>query len=139
MDCPFCIINKEKTKIIKEGKYAFVIFSNPRLMPGHLLVVPKRHVEKLSQLKIEERNELMDMMMEFQERILQNVASGCDIRQNHRPFQKQSNIKVHHLHIHLQPRELKDKLYEKCQIHETDIFQKLTSEAVEGMIKLLKV
>ena len=48
-ECPFCTKVKEHG-ILKEGKHAYVIFSNPRLMPGHLLVTSKRHVQRLSQL-----------------------------------------------------------------------------------------
>ncbi|EKE19581.1 MAG: histidine triad (HIT) protein [uncultured bacterium] len=137
MDCPFCAIDKEKNRIIKESKHAFVIFSNPRLMRGHLLVVPKRHVEKLSQLNDDERRDLFDLVMEFQDKISEKIAAGCDIRQNYRPFQKQSDLKVHHLHVHLQPRELNDELYEKCQIHETDIFSKLPDEELEDAWSML--
>lgn len=138
MSCPFCEIDKARTRIIKEGKHALVIFSNPRLMPGHLLVVPKRHVEKLSQLSEEERTELMDLVVEFQERILAKMAGGCDIRQNYRPFQKQSDLKVHHLHIHLQPREFEDELYAACQIHETGIFASPAADELDKLLEVLK-
>lgn len=126
MDCPFCdILEKEKKKVISERKNCFVIFSNPRLMKGHLLVIPKRHVEKLSVLSDEEQREIFDTVIEFQERILAKVSSGCDVRQNCRPFQKQDDLKIDHLHFHLQPRELFDELYEKCQVHERDVFHKI--------------
>ncbi len=125
MDCPFCTIEAARNRIIKEGRFVVVIFSNPRLMPGHLLVIPKRHVEKISELESDERQELFSTVVEFQEKILSRIASGCDIRQNYRPFQKQDTIKVNHLHIHLHPRELFDNLYEKSQIFETSIFEKL--------------
>jgi histidine triad (HIT) family protein len=136
MDCPFCNIDKEKTRILKYGKNVQVIFSNPRLMPGHLLIIPKRHVEKISELDKEEQTELFDLIIEFQEKILNKVASGCDIRQNYRPFQKQSNLKKDHLHIHLQPRELFDELYEKCQIFEKDVFKQLSKEELDKFIKI---
>lgn len=124
MECPFCNINKEKTRIIKETDKVLVILSNPRLVEGHLLVIPKRHVEKLSELNDDEKKELFDTVIEFQENILKS-ASGCDIRQHYRPFQKQDNLKVNHLHIHLLPREFEDELYKKCQIYEKDIFEEL--------------
>jgi len=54
MKCPFCNINSEKTCIIKDKEFVRVIFSNPRLMPGHLLIVPKRHIEKTSESNNEE-------------------------------------------------------------------------------------
>jgi len=136
MECPFCNINLEKTRILKDGNFTRVIFSNPRLMPGHLLVVPKRHVEKISDLDEKERKELFEMIVEFQEKILSKIASGCDIRQNYRPFQKQDNLKINHLHIHLQPREIFDELYEKSQIFEKDIFKDLQSEELEKMFKI---
>lgn len=138
MDCPFCKIDSERTRIIKKGKHAFVVFSNPRLMKGHLLIIPKRHVEKISELNSAERKELFDLVVEFQEKILKNIAKGCDIRQNYRPFQKQTDFKIHHLHVHLQPRSLKDNLYKKMQIRETDIFKKITKKEVEEMKNKLK-
>ncbi|HRZ30337.1 MAG TPA: HIT family protein [Candidatus Paceibacterota bacterium] len=125
-DCPFCrILESKKERVIEEGKLVFVIFSNPRLMKGHLLVIPKRHVEKPSCLNAQERKELFDTLLSYQDKILSQFSSGCDIRQNCRPFQKQSDLKVNHVHFHLQPRELFDELYEKVQKFETNIFHKV--------------
>lgn len=136
MDCPFCNINSEKTRILEDKKFVRVIFSNPRLMPGHLLAVPKRHVEKLSELNEEEKKELFETIIEFQEKILSKVASGCDIRQNYRPFQKQDRLKVNHLHFHLHPRELFDELYEKCQVFEKNVFKDSSPEELDKMLKI---
>ena len=137
MNCPFCEINMEKTRILAEKKYVRVIFSNPRLMTGHLLITPKRHVERISELDNNEKEELLETIIEYQEKIIKNVSSGCDIRQNYRPFQKQDNLKVNHLHIHLQPRELYDELYKRSQIHEKEMFEELKKEELERMTKLL--
>jgi diadenosine tetraphosphate (Ap4A) HIT family hydrolase len=136
MDCPFCKTDKEK--IIKEGKTVFVILSNPRLVKGHLLVIPKRHVERISELSEEERKELFKTVIEFQEKILSKFFPGCDIRQHYRPFQKQNNLKINHLHVHLLPREFKDNLYQNCQIFEKKIFKKLTKEEIKKLNRLFK-
>lgn len=137
MLCPFChIINEDKDRVIKEYKTVFVIFSNPRLMKAHLLVIPKRHIEKPSQLTAEERQELFDTVLKYQDIILEKISSGCDIRQNCRPFQPESNLKVNHVHFHLQPRELYDELYQKSQIFEKEVFQQST-EFNNEIIKLL--
>jgi histidine triad (HIT) family protein len=138
MECPFCNINKEKTRIIKQTNDVFVCFSNPSLMKGHLLVVPKRHVEKLSELTQKERKEVFNTVIEFQDKITSKISSGCDIKQNYRPFQKQSELKVHHLHIHLQPRELEDILYKKSQIFETEIFKELSEDEIRDLSELFK-
>lgn len=137
MQCRFCNLNELKTRILEEKRFVMVILSNPRLMPGHLLVIPRRHVHKISELSPEERNELFATVIEFQEKILAKIASGCDVRQNCRPFQKEDELKVDHLHIHLQPRELFDELYEKCQIFEKGVFNALTEEEKMRIKKLL--
>ena len=55
--CPFC--NWDKSLLIKDGKLVYVQLSNPRPVDGHLLVIPKRHIEQLSELNVEEREELL--------------------------------------------------------------------------------
>lgn len=71
MTCPFCKINPDRTKIVEEAEKAFVCLSNPRLMPGHLLVIPKRHAEHLSELDAQERKEIFkDLTSEEAENIL---------------------------------------------------------------------
>lgn len=136
-NCRFCNLNAEKTRIIEDNKHTTIVLSNPRLMPAHILVLPKRHVVKLSELNEEEINELISKVIEYQDKIILKIAKGCDIRQNCRPFQKEDELKVDHLHIHLQPRELFDELYEKCQIYEKQIFKELTEEEKDKFCKLL--
>lgn len=136
MDCPFCHLDKVRNRVVEEKKYVFVILSNPRLAPGHLLVIPKRHIEKPAEMIKEEREEMFETVLEYQAKVLARFAGGCDIRQNYRPFQKQDNIKVDHVHFHLLPREFKDELYERCQKYETDIFRILTEEEKERLVRL---
>ncbi len=45
--CPFCDIEQNNShRSVIDGDLISVILSNPRLMPGHALVIPKRHIEK---------------------------------------------------------------------------------------------
>ena len=126
-ECAFCeIVNGKKTReLISETPYTLTILSNPSQIKGHCLVIPKRHVEKLSQLNKIEREELIEEVVKMQELLL-SKASGCDIKQNYRPFIPDSKIKVSHLHFHVQPREFKDEMYKRSQIFEKDIFRDLS-------------
>jgi diadenosine tetraphosphate (Ap4A) HIT family hydrolase len=135
MECPFCDISKEKNEILKEGRFFYVILSNPSLMEGHTLIVPKRHLENVKELNGDEERELFGLIREFEEKILKNLSSGCDFKQNYRPFMKQGKLKVNHLHFHLQPRDLYDELYEKCQKFETEIFKELSKDELEKAAK----
>lgn len=117
-----------------------MIFSNPRLMPGHLLVIPKRHVEKLSELNKDELDDLLKTTIKYQEKVIKDLAPGCDIRQNYRPFIKDGDLKVSHLHFHVQPRwpDTEDELFTKCQIHEIKLFKPLPITEKNRIEKLLK-
>ena len=136
MDCPFCTIEKnERSRILFQGKSVFVIFSNPRLVPGHLLVIPKRHVLKLQELSRDEQKELFDTALLWQEQIIKKLAPGCDIRQNYRPFIQQNNLKIDHAHVHLIPRGSEDELYQKSMKYEKEIFAPLSQEEVESTLQ----
>ena len=136
MNCPFCKIDEVKTRILKEGKHYFITLSNPRLVTGHLLVVPKRHVEKVSELTKEERRSIFEAIIALEEEVLDKFASGCDVKTHYRPFLKQSGIKVDHLHFHVQPRELEDELYQKSQKHEKELWKELSGEERRKFTKL---
>ena len=135
LNCPFCEIDKTRTRVIQETLHARVILSNPRLMPGHTLVIPKRHIEKPSEFTAEERQEIFNTVLAMQEKIMAVFSSGCDIRQNCRPFMPQSRVKVDHVHFHLQPREMEDELYQVSQIHEKQLWQDLAQEEMEKFLE----
>ncbi|HVQ00454.1 MAG TPA: HIT domain-containing protein [Candidatus Thermoplasmatota archaeon] len=138
-DCPFCSIDEQKTAIVEKREAVYVALSNPRLVRGHLLVIPRRHVEKLAELTQEELTVLWDTVVEFQEKILTSFSTGCDVRQNYRPFQRQSRVKVDHLHVHLIPREFKDQIYQVTQIYETQLFEDLEEEEKRDVLLLLRM
>lgn len=129
-DCPFCNINTLKTRTLEEGQRVRVIFSNPRLVKGHLLVTPKRHVEQPWELTDDELKEIFSHIHNLQQKISETLGTGCDIRQNYRPFMKQGKLKVDHLHFHLLPRTFQDELYERSMKYETDIFSDLPEQEI---------
>ncbi len=128
MNCPFCDdISKKADRIIKETEHTVTLLSNPKLMDGHLLVIPKRHIEKPSELTIQERIDLFNEVINIQEKVLEKIAPGCDISEHYRPFIPDNKFKVTHLHFHIRPRFLDDELYTKVQIDEKDVFKDLDS------------
>ncbi|MBW3019040.1 hypothetical protein KY329_02555, partial [Candidatus Woesearchaeota archaeon] len=70
----------------------------------------------------EEREAIWLMLVKFQKTRLEKYE-GCDIRQNFRPFLKDSDIKVSHLHFHLLPRTFEDEYYKVCQVHENELWK----------------
>ncbi len=141
--CPFCSVDENRQRILVERKRVYIMPSNPMLVPHHLLVIPKRHVELPSELTAGERYELFETVIEFQEKIrATSRGMGCDVRQNCRPFLPQDDYKVDHVHYHLLQRQFGDELYQKTQIFEKDIFDRnrlSSQEMIEeiGTLKLL--
>ncbi|HJP96528.1 MAG TPA: HIT family protein [Candidatus Saccharimonadales bacterium] len=136
--CPFCGVDPVRNPTLEESEHVRVIFSNPRLVKGHLLVIPKRHVEQPWELTEVELKEIFTHIHRLQQKISSTLGTGCDIRQNYRPFMKQGRLKVDHLHFHLLPRTFQDDLYEKSMKYETDIFSELPYPEINEVTDVLE-
>lgn len=134
-DCPFC---DKKERVLKENEHAEVILSNPRKVAGHFLVVPKRHVEAPWELEKDEITDIFELIFDIEKKIVGKLGDGVDIRQNYRPFLKQSNLKVNHVHFHVYPRYSEDYLYKVSEQFERDLFTDLDEDEYDEIAKLLK-
>ncbi len=137
-DCPFCNRETQASWIVEQAELTYVILSNPRLLKGHILVIPKRHVEKPWELTPEERLGIFKMVDKYEQLLLANGATGVDIRQNYRPFLTQNRVKVDHVHFHVLPRTLEDDLYQRSMKYELDIFAELPDEERDDVLRMLK-
>lgn len=133
--CPFC---GEKDRILKENNSARVFLSNPRKVPGHFLVTPKRHVEKPWELKSNELTDIFELIFFIEQKIIGKLGDGCDVRQNYRPFIAQGPLKIDHIHFHVIPRALEDYIYSVSEKYETDLFAALDEKEAEEVAKLLQ-
>ena len=95
--CPFC---ENKNRIIFETKNSFLTYSLWPYHKHHLLIIPKRHVESLTELNNEERKEI-DSLQEKALEILKKlgyisithlVREGNDV-----------NKSIRHVHFHTIP------------------------------------
>lgn len=134
-DCPFCTLHQ---RVLKENEHAAVLLSNPRKVPGHFLVIPKRHVEKPWKLTSEELQGVFELVFFVQQKVAEKLSEGCDVRQHYRPFLPPSKFKVDHVHYHVVPRNFEDKIYEKCEQFEKQLFEDLGEEEFDEMSKILK-
>jgi histidine triad (HIT) family protein len=97
--CPFCFLNKEE--ILKENKNAMLILSKAPYTKDHLLVVPKRHVLFLGDLKKEERVDV-DNLVEFAMKKMHKKYGNVSIL--YREGEKKKVGKsIDHIHYHIIP------------------------------------
>lgn len=134
-ECRFCHLDGQ---IVKENEHAVVALSNPRKVPGHTLVLPKRHVERPWELTHTELNDIFDLIFFVEQRLIGKLGDGCDIRQNYRPFLEQSKLKVDHVHFHVIPRALEDYIYSVSEKFEKDLFADLDPLEAKEVAKLLQ-
>ena|SRR6185369_8408097 len=134
-DCPFC---DPKEHWLKENELARVVLSNPRKVPGHILVTPKRHVEKPWELTPEELQAIFELIFFVEQRIIGKLGDGVDVRQNYRPFLQQDGLKVDHVHFHVLPRAREDYIYKVSEQFERDLFAELDDLERQEVEKLLK-
>lgn len=57
-DCSFCRFFSEKTFLSWEGKFFWIMFDFNPVSPGHLIIIPKRHIVELKKLTTTEWSDL---------------------------------------------------------------------------------
>lgn len=133
--CPFCS-NKTKERLIEEGNVAFVIPSNPSLVNGHLLIIPKRHTQKFSDLNKKEIEEIFMFLVKYQNKILEKLSKGTEVRSNYVPYKENSRTHVNHLHFNLFPRDENDEMSKKVDVHRRVFYKDLSKEDLDKLINL---
>ncbi len=135
-DCPFCNL---KDRVIRENEHVFVLLSNPCKVPGHVLVIPKRHVEEPWELTAEERRDIFALTDDVTKRLVAaKLGDGVDMRQNYRPFMQQGKLSVRHIHFHLIPRMQDDYIYQISEKYDTGLFANIDVSEAKEVTKLLK-
>ncbi|OGH11392.1 MAG: hypothetical protein A3B38_01020 [Candidatus Levybacteria bacterium RIFCSPLOWO2_01_FULL_36_13] len=135
-NCAFCT-DEIRKRAIEEGKYSVVFLSNPRLAYGHLLIVSKRHTEKLMDLAPEEKEEIMGFLTKYQEKVVKTISEGTVIMTNYKPYKPNSRTRVNHLHFHIIPVN-KDDNYETSVAKTRVPYTDLSKEEELRVLKLLK-
>ncbi len=135
-DCPFCDAND---RVLKENEHAFALLSNPRKVPGHALVIPKRHVEEPWMLTVEERRDIFELLDIVTQKLIDaKLGDGVDVRQNYRPFMQKGKLSVRHIHYHAVPRTQDDYIYQVSEKYDTELFADLDPAEAKEVTKLLK-
>lgn len=134
--CPFCHLTG---RVLKQNDLAQVVLSDPHKVPGHLLVMPKRHIEKPWEMTHDELTSVFDLIFELEQKLLGKLGDGFNIRQNYLPYKSQSNnLKVNHVIFHVLPRSEGDYIYQISEQYERDLYADLDDMERDAVIDLLK-
>lgn len=131
-DCPFC---DAAERVLKQNDLAQLILSDPHKVPGHFLVMPKRHTDAPWELTPQELQAVFELIFDVEQKMLGKLGDGMDIRQNYRPW---NELGVKHVTFHVLPRSKDDYLYKVAEQYERDLYVDLDDmerDAVEDMLK----
>ncbi|WP_226669716.1 HIT family protein [Metabacillus litoralis] len=96
--CPFCTI----TDPILQNELAIGFFDKYPVNKGHLLIIPRRHVDQYFDLKIEERQAIDDLLFQGKSLVDEEYSpAGYNIGINNGEVAGQT---IFHVHVHLIPR-----------------------------------
>ncbi len=105
IDCPFCRL-APSGECYYENKYFYAAYNISPILPGHSLVIPKRHVVRLADLSEIETQEVMPFVIKVN-RILSELFKTNDFDISIQDGTAAGQT-VMHLHIHIIPRILGD-------------------------------
>ena len=109
--CPFCTL--DTTRIIAANGHAIAIYDGFPVTPGHMLIIPKRHIASFFEATSDEQAAMLDLLAEMRKLLLNpsqppfakgrslQIPDGFNIGINDGIAAGQT---VMHLHIHLIPR-----------------------------------
>jgi bis(5'-adenosyl)-triphosphatase len=99
--CPFCS-DEVRGLIFFENQLFFAVCNQAPILPGHSLVIPKRHVQKVSGLTAEESQQLFPFVQKVNlvlSKAFQTDSFDISIQDGEPAGQT-----VMHLHVHVIPR-----------------------------------
>ena len=100
MECPFCKARREV--VLYEDELIRILIDSYPASRGHLLVVPRRHVESWEKLSNEEKTALIRGMELAMEKLKEALKpDGFNVGMN---LGKAAGQTVPHLHLHVIPR-----------------------------------
>jgi histidine triad (HIT) family protein len=108
IDCTFCqiIAGALRADVVLDELEALAFLDQRPVFPGHVLLVPRRHVEALDDLPPELVGPLFDAARRLSRAVRVAVdADGTFVGVNNRISQS-----VPHLHVHILPRRKRDGL-----------------------------
>jgi len=104
--CPFCYDNIKDCVVAEQNSVVAIQDSYP-VTDGHLLIVPKRHMEDYFSMNETEKKDIGALIMKLKNRIMEKYHSvtGFNIGTN---IGESAGQTIFHAHIHLIPRRKDD-------------------------------
>jgi len=144
---PFCSKELIAKQIYFESKHINVLYNIHPILPGHSLLVPKRHVENIGELSEEEWKDILkalDKVLPVLLKLYSKGSSSYNLSFNVGPY---SGRVISHLHMHIVPRWKNDPFSKDANalyaglykdIYEKDATKENITAEIERLRKIFK-
>ncbi len=138
--CVYCTIPEIKARKIVENKYAWAFPTNIPIVPGHLLIAPKRCVAKFEDMKKIEIEAVFSLLRKLKTALSKTFSTeGFNIAWNEGELAGQS---VPHFHLHVLPRKDGDTGIAKYEprkfLYRPGSREATAEEELQAVAKLIK-
>ncbi|MGH9040286.1 MAG: HIT family protein, partial [Acidimicrobiia bacterium] len=106
--CRFCAIEAgtEPAHVVAESDLTLAFLDHRPVFPGHVLLIPRRHIETLPELP----DDLLGPLFADARRIAAAMEGGFGAHGTFVAMNNRISQSVPHLHVHVVPRHRKDGL-----------------------------
>ena|SRR3989344_7014347 len=136
--CIFCDPSETKDQVIVDTGNFIVIQSRRPIAPGHIMIIPKRHINSLA-LTSAELEELFKTAQKFFDVFKKSFnASGINLFTN---IGQSAGQQIPHLHFHLISRTSDEKISPFTLINDKNLYkalQQLTKEEILEKVSAIK-
>ena len=134
MDCIFCKIAKGDipAKIITQTEKSIAFMDAFPLTPGHSLVIPKKHYQKVQEIPKDENSDLFETVRTVLSKV-DNLTKATLVAIHNG---KESGQEIPHVHVHLIPRISGDSAGPVHSMFKST--EKLSEEQTNEIYKKLK-
>ncbi len=135
MDCIFCkIITKQiPAKILNETSHSICFLDAFPLAKGHVLVIPKKHHQKIQEMSDDENSDLFSLVHNMISKV--DSITGSTLIAIHNG--KIAGQEIPHVHVHLVPRSESDSAGPIHSMFDTSL--QLSNSDIEKYYNLLKI
>ena len=101
--CAFCDSRVLETQVFYEGELVLALCTHKPVLPGHCLIIPKRHVERFEELSSNEIVEIHQVIKKIDQVVMEkfHTVSYLLLQKNG----KEAGQTVPHVHFHYMPRK----------------------------------
>ena len=135
MDCIFCkIISKQiPAKILHETSHSICFLDAFPLAKGHVLVITKKHHQKIQELNTDENSDLFSLVHTMMSKV--DSITGSTLVAIHNG--ENAGQEIPHVHVHLVPRDTSDSAGPIHSMFNSSL--KLSDFEIEKYYNLLKI